>query len=163
MRENEKEIIISLQSIPWYQELSPTHFEKMVKISELVEVDAKQELFREGDLQDYLYIVVKGRIAIEMLVPSRGRMRIYTAEPMDVVGWSSVTPVVRRRTAGASAVLPSCLIRQDAAALRKLCEDDHDLGYIVMRRLANVVASRLLTTRLQLLDIFGHSGEEVNV
>jgi len=160
---NQKDLINTLQSIPWYQELSPTHFEKLVKISELVEVDAKQELFREGDLEDYLYVVVQGRIAIEMSVPSRGRMRIYTAEPMDVVGWSSVTPVVRRRTAGASAVLSSCLIRQDAVALRNLCENDHSLGYIVMRRLANVVASRLLTTRLQLLDMFADPEEEVNV
>jgi len=87
-------------------------------------------------------------------------MRIYTAEPMDVVGWSSVTPVVRRRTAGAQAVLPSCLARLDAAGLRKLCEEDHDLGYIVMRRMANVVASRLLTTRLQLLDMFANPKAE---
>ena len=159
----EQNLINALQSIPWYQELAPPHFEKLMKISELVEVDAKQELFREGDLEDFLYVVIQGRIAIEMSVPSRGRMRIYTAEPMDVVGWSSVTPVVRRRTAGASAVLSSCLIRQDAIALRKLCDDDHELGYIVMRRLANVVASRLLTTRLQLLDMFSHPEEKVNV
>ena len=105
---SQEELIRVLQTIPWYQELDPKHFDKLVGISSLVEVEAKQELFREGDPEDYLYIVIQGRVAIEMMVPSRGRMRIYTAEPMDVVGWSSVTPVVRRRTAGAQAVLPSC-------------------------------------------------------
>ncbi|MFC1997349.1 hypothetical protein ACFLXI_07060, partial [Chloroflexota bacterium] len=69
-------------------------------------------------------------------------------------------PGCARRTAGAQAVLPSCLIRQDASALRRLCEEDCDLGYIVMRRMANVVASRLLTTRLQLLDMFANPGVE---
>jgi len=157
---SQEELIRVLQTIPWYQELDQKHFDKLVGISSLLEVDAKQELFREGDPEDYLYIVIQGRVAIEMMVPSRGRMRIYTAEPMDVVGWSSVTPVVRRRTAGAQAVLPSCLVRQDAAALRKLCEEDCDLGYIVMRRMANVVASRLLTTRLQLLDMFANPEAE---
>jgi hypothetical protein len=45
--------------------------------------------------------------------------------------------------------------------LRQFCEEDHELGYIVMRRMANVVASRLLMTRLQLLDMFADpSGEE---
>ena len=155
-----EELIRILQTIPWYQELDQKHFDKLVGISSLLEVDAKQELFREGDPEDYLYVVIQGRVAIEMMVPSRGRMRIYTAEPMDVVCWSSVTPVVRRRTAGAQAVLPSCLVRQDAAALRKLCEEDCDLGYIVMRRMANVVASRLLTTRLQLLDMFANPEAE---
>ena len=153
---DQNELLNSLQTIPWFQEISPEHFEKIAGISSLVEVDAKQELFREGDPEDYLYIVLQGRVAIEMFVPGRGRVRIYTAEAMDVVGWSSVTPVVRRRTAGAQAVLPSCLVRLDAAALRKLGEEDHHLGYIVMRRMANVVASRLLTTRLQLLDMFAH-------
>jgi len=155
---NQEELIRALQTIPWFQEISPEHFGKMVDIASLVEVEANQELFREGDQEDYLYIVLQGRVAIEMFVPSRGRVRIYTAEPMDVVGWSSVTPVVRCRTAGAQAVLPSCLIRLDASELRQLCEEDHELGYIVMRRLANVVASRLLTTRLQLLDIFANPG-----
>ena len=83
-------------------------------------------------------------------------MRIYTAEAMDIIGWSSITPVVRQRTAGARAVLPSRLVRMQATALYKLCDEDHDLGYVVMRRLSNVVASRLLTTRLQLLDMFAH-------
>ena len=157
---NQQDLITTLQTIPWYQEISPEHFEKLAGISSMIEVEAKHELFREGDPEDYLYVVVTGRVAIEMMIPGRGRMRIYTAEPMDVVGWSSVTPVVRRRTAGAQAVLPSCLIRQDAAKLRALCEEDHELGYIVMRRMANVVASRLLTTRLQLLDMFANPGSE---
>jgi len=156
----QEELISILQTIPWYQELDPKHFNKLVGISSLIEVEAKQDLFREGDPEDYLYIVVQGRVAIEIMIPGRGRMRIYTAEPMDVVGWSSITPVVRRRTAGAQAVLPSCLIRQDAASLRQLCEEDHELGYIVMRRMANVVASRLLTTRLQLLDMFANPARE---
>ena len=41
-----------------------------------------------------------------------------------------------------------------ASKLKELCDQDHDLGYMVMRRLANIVASRLLISRLQLLDIF---------
>jgi CRP-like cAMP-binding protein len=155
-----QELITALESIPYFQEVSAEHFEKIAGISSLIELDAKQVLFREGDLEDYLYIVLQGRVAIEMFVPSRGRIRIYTAEPMDVVGWSSVTPVVRRRTAGAQAVLPSCLVRLDARGLRQLCDDDCELGYIVMRQMANVVASRLLTTRLQFLDMFAHPSDE---
>ena len=158
---NQQELLNALQTVPWLQRLSQEHFEKIVEIASLVEVDAKQELFKEGDAEDYLYIVIQGRVAIEMSVPSRGRTRIYTAEPMDEVGWSSVTPVVRRRTAGARAVLPSCLARLDSIKLRQLCEEDCKLGYIVMQRVGNVVASRLLATRLQLLDMFAHpTGEE---
>lgn len=154
------EIQAALQLIPWFQEIEADHFDSLCGIASLKSVEANEELFREGDKEDYLYIVLEGRIAIEIFVPGKGRQRIYTAEPMDVVGWSSVTPVVRQRTASARAVLPGRLILLDAPKLRQLCDQDHDLGYVVMRRLANVVASRLLVTRLQLLDMFAQPGQE---
>ena len=143
-----------LASIPWFGDLEPKHFEHMVQIAQVLDLEAGQELFKEGDKEDCLYIVINGRVALEIFVPHRGKVRILTAEPMDVVGWSAVTPVVRTRTAGARAVLPSRLVCLDSAGLRQLCEADHDLGYVVMRRIANIVASRLLVTRLQLLDMF---------
>lgn len=143
-----------LASIPWFTELGAQHFEQMLTIAKVCDIEAGEELFREGDKEDFLFIVVNGRVALEIFIPHRGHIRILTAEPMDVVGWSSVTPVVRTRTAGARAVLPSRLICLDSARLRQLCEEDHDLGYIFYRRIANIVASRLLVTRLQLLDMF---------
>lgn len=155
------ELKTALLSIPWFQELEPEHFEKMCGIACIRQVEANEELFKEGDPEDYLYVVLEGRVAIDIFVPGQGRKRILTAEPMDVVGWSSVTPVVHQRTAGARAVQSGRLVCLDASRLREMCEQDHDLGYIVMRRLANVVASRLLVTRLQLLDMFAHPGQEI--
>ena len=95
-----------------------------------------------------------GARALEIFVPHQGRVRILTAEPMDVIGWSSVTPIVRQRTASARAILPTKIIGLDSEKLRALCEEDHDLGYFVMMRIANIIASRLTVTRLQLLDMF---------
>jgi len=157
---NQENLVNALQTIPLFQEMDSEHFEKFKEVASLVEVDAEQVLFREGDQEDYLYIVVQGRVAIEMQFPGRGRIRIYTAEPLDFVGWSSVTPVVRARTAGAVAVLPSCLVRLDASKVRAMIDEDHEIGYIIMRRVANVVASRLLVTRLQLMDMFSHPAAE---
>ena len=64
-----------------------------------------------------------------------------------------VTPIVRQRTASAVALKDSILLALDGDGLRALCEADHDLGYIFMRRISNIVASRLLATRLQLYDL----------
>jgi CRP/FNR family cyclic AMP-dependent transcriptional regulator len=152
----QQELVKSLQAIPWFQAMSTEHFNKIVSIARIFKYEPGQVIFHEGDKEDFLYVVLEGRVAIEMSLPGRGRIRVLTADAMDVVGWSSVTPVVRQRTAGARAVLPSRLVAFDASELRALCEDDHDFGYYVMRRLANVVAGRLLTTRLQLLDMFGN-------
>lgn len=150
------EVVREFEKIPWFQELDPIHLQKISEISRLRHVRAGEVLFREGDSEDYLYIVVEGRVALDMFIPHKGRVRIYTAEPWDLFGWSSVTPVIRKRTAGAVAVVDGVVIAIHSEKLRQVCDEDHDLGYVVMRRLANIVASRLLVTRLQLLDMFAH-------
>jgi CRP-like cAMP-binding protein len=154
-----QEMIKALQIIPWFQVMTAEHFNKIVSIAKLVKFEPGQVIFHEGDKEDFLYVVLEGRVAIEISIPGHGRIRILTADPMDEVGWSSVTPVVRQRTAGARAVLPSRLVAIDASELRRFCDEDHDFGYYVMRRLANVVAGRLMTTRLQLLDMFANPVE----
>lgn len=151
-----KEIAALMQTIPWFQELRADHFDRLVSISCIMEFSPGEVLFKEGDKEDYLYVVLEGRIGVEIFIPGRGRTRIFTAEPMDVLGWSSVTPVLRQRTASARTVLPSRLIAFDAQNLRQVCDEDPTLGYVVMRRMVNVVASRLMITRLQLMDMFAH-------
>jgi CRP/FNR family transcriptional regulator, cyclic AMP receptor protein len=151
-----QETIKELQKIPWFQELEKKHLEKVASITTLRHVRPDEVLFHEGDKEDNLYIVIAGRIALEIFIPQRGKIRIYTVEPQDLFGWSSVTPVVHQRTAGATSVMDGLIACIDSEKLRQLCEEDHDLGYVVMRRLANIVASRLLVTRLQLLDMFSH-------
>jgi len=148
------EIKLELQRIPWFRDLTIQHLDMIANISELRRAKAGEVIFREGELGDRVYIVLDGRIALDMLVPPRGKIRFYTAEKWEVFGWSSVTPTIHQRTAGATAVTDSLLASVEAGKLRELCDADHDLGYLVMRRLANIVASRLLISRLQLLDIF---------
>ncbi|MBN2386080.1 MAG: Crp/Fnr family transcriptional regulator [Anaerolineales bacterium] len=158
----DRELIALLKKIPWFESLSQEYLERMVGIAVLRQVRAGEALFREGDKEDYLYVVLEGRIALEIFVPHKGKVRINTCEQHEVFGWSSVTPVVHQRTAGATAVIDSTVVGLDAEKLRQLCDEDHDLGYRVMRRLANVVASRLLVTRLQLLDMFADPEEMKN-
>jgi CRP/FNR family cyclic AMP-dependent transcriptional regulator len=152
----QQELIAALQSIPWFQELSDQHFDLICSITHLVDVDQDTTIFSEGDKEENLYIVLEGRVAVELFSSVQGKIRIYTAEPLEVIGWSSVTPVVRQRTASARAVLDSRLAAVDGRELRKLCDQDCELGYIIMRRIANVIAGRLMITRLQLLDLYAN-------
>jgi len=156
------DMIIELKQVPWFAELKQDHLKRMSAITTLHTFKAGQTIFREGDREDYLYVVQDGRVALDMYVPSRGKVLIYTAEQWDIFGWSSVTPDVHQRTAGAIAVLESRVLCVEAEKLRRLCEVDHDLGYLVMRRLADIVASRLMVTRLQLLDMFATPPEIKN-
>jgi CRP/FNR family transcriptional regulator, cyclic AMP receptor protein len=157
-----EEIHSALQKIPWFNSLTTEHFKKTAELAHLRRAKAGETFFREGDKQDYVYIVLEGRVALDIFVPHHGKVRFYTAEPFDVFGWSSVTPSVRQRTAGAVAVLDSTVVCIDAEKLRQFAENDHDFGYLLMRRLTNVVASRLMVTRLQLIDMFAGPTEMKN-
>lgn len=149
-----------LRTLPWFQRLSPAHFTFLKNITFLKSVAPGTVIFREGEPQDYLYILLEGRVALEIYVPGRGRVRLLTLEPTEVFGWSSVVPQVRRRTSTAVALVPSRLALMDANALLRLCDENPALGCLVMRRLSNVIAKRLLTTRLQLLDMYAKPQEE---
>lgn len=159
--DNHEELLSELKKIPWFQAIKPDHLQKIAEISHLKKIKSGDVLFREGDQGNYLYIVLEGRVALDIFIPHRGKIRINTAEMWDVFGWSSVTPTIHQRTAGATVVMDGLVVGIDSAKLRDACEEDHDLGYIVMRRLMHVVASRLQVTRLQLIDMFA-SPEEQN-
>jgi len=45
-------------------------------------------------------------------------------------------------------------IALDGKCLRTKCEENHDLGYEVLKRFARIMEERLEATRLQLLDLY---------
>jgi CRP/FNR family transcriptional regulator, cyclic AMP receptor protein len=147
----------TLRRIPWFAELSKAKLDCLASIATLHELEAGDQLFQEGDREDFLYVLLEGQVVLEIEVPTRGQVPIYTAEVLDTLGWSSMTPIVRQRTASARATQPCLLIGFNSKLLQQLCDDDCELGYIIMRRMANVVANRLLTTRICLLEMISQS------
>ena len=149
-----------LCSLPIFSDLTDQHVGVIAAITAIHPFQEGQEIFHEGDARDFLYIVLEGRIALEMHIPNRGRLRILTVEPQEVLGWSSVSDVASKRTVTARAVSGGNLLAIDAAKLHQACEKDPVLGYAVMHHVANVIAGRLLATRLQLLDMFSQPSSE---
>lgn len=143
----------ALHRIPWFMEFNQSQFDRLASISSFIELEPGEFLLKEGDREDFLFILLEGQISLEVEVPTRGQVPFFTAEALDVIGWESLTPIVRQRTASARVVKRSQLIGLQSKLLEQVCEEDHELGYIIMRRVANVVASRLLTVRLALMSI----------
>jgi hypothetical protein len=49
------------------------------------------------------------------------------------------------------------LLRLEAKLLTSLCENDHDIGFTIYRRVANVTAMSFLTTRIQMMNLIAES------
>jgi len=149
-----------IRSIPVFADLSENHQRILAAISSIRTFRENEEIFHEGDKSDCLYLVLDGRVALEIHVPNRGRARILTVEPQEMLGWSGITDVVPHRTLTARGVCDGRLLCIDAPKLIRACEQDHDLGFVVMHHVANVIASRLMVTRMQLLDMFSDPSSE---
>ncbi len=137
------------------QGLYPGHLDQIAAITTSTNWDAGTTVFREGDQDSFLYVVEEGRVAIEIAVPGRGRVVILTVGPGEVFGWSSIF-ADRHKTAAARTIEPAKALAIDAGRLRELCDAEPQLGYLLTRRILEVVSERLKATRLQLLDIYGH-------
>ncbi len=153
---NQIDLTATMKSIPWFLDLSTESVQRLTGIAEIQSFDADDIIFSEGEQNPYLYIILEGKVRLESYVPGRGSLPYLTVESLDAIGWSSLTPVVRQKTGTAVAIEPTRLLSFHADALMALCDTDCDLGYVIMRRLANIIASRLLNHRLHLLELISY-------
>jgi len=123
--------IDALKSIPWFLDFNSKQLERLADISAIIELQAGETLFCEGDRVDNMYIILDGQIGVDMMVPAHGSQRIYVAEPLDILGWSKMTPVVRQRVASTVAITDARLVVINGDDLAALCEEDHHIGYVV--------------------------------
>lgn len=119
-----------------------------------VRFEAGQRLFHEGEAADQLYLLRHGRIALEVSAPDRGAITFQTLGAGDIVGLSSLIPPYRW-TYDAKALELVRAIAMDAGCLRRKCEEDHDLGYELMKRFVPILLERLRAVRMQVLDVYG--------
>lgn len=150
---SQAETTTAIKSIPWFFDLSTESIQRLNSIAEIVSINKGNLIFEEGDQHPFVYIVLEGKVRLESFVPGRGSIPILTAESLDVVGWSSMTPVVRQKTCSARVIEDTRLLVFNADNLTTCCEKDCELGFVIMRRLANIVASHLLNHRLHLLEM----------
>ncbi|KAB2880492.1 cyclic nucleotide-binding domain-containing protein [bacterium] len=119
-----------------------------------VRYDTEQFIFHESEEARKVYLIRQGKVAVEIFVPGRGHVVIETLEAGDVLGWSWLVPPYYWHF-DARVVEPTRAIALDGECLRKKCEDNHEMGYQLLKRFFTVLSSRLQATRLQLMDVYG--------
>ncbi len=110
-------------------------------------------LARAGDPAHAFYLIQSGHVGIGSHLGERGAVRIQTLGPGDVVGWSWLLPPHEWQF-DARAVDSVHGLLFDAAWLREQCEQDHELGYHLLKELLAVVTRRLGACRIIQLDIY---------
>ncbi|MDE2215843.1 MAG: cyclic nucleotide-binding domain-containing protein [Planctomycetota bacterium] len=139
---------------PFLKSLESNHLKILAGCASSVQFDAGQFILREGEDANNFYIIRHGKVAIELFAAERGAITIQTIGAGEILGWSWLIPPYQWRF-DARAIEITRAIALDGKCLRTKCEQDHNLGYELLKRFAHVIALRLEATRLQLSDVYG--------
>ncbi|MGA7877052.1 MAG: cyclic nucleotide-binding domain-containing protein [Desulfoferrobacter sp.] len=102
---------------------------------------AEKVLFRQGEDADYLYLLEDGQLAI--IVEGEKKVVFPITEPGSIFGWSALVEP-RKYTASAEFAMDSKVMKLDGERLLRLFEQHPHEGLLIMRRLAGVIAGRLM-------------------
>lgn len=143
-----------LSEHPFFHGLDERYLKLVVGCASNVRFEAGQFIFHEGEQANHFYLIRHGIVALEVFAPNRGSLTIQTLDDGEILGWSWLIPPYQWRF-DARAVENTRAIALDGKCLREKCEEDHDLGYELLKRFASILGQRLEATRIQLLDIYG--------
>ena len=142
----------AIRSHPFFDGMKPQHLGALTKGAAEVKYRPGETLFNEGEPANRFFLLQQGSIILEAHQPSDGAAAVQLLAPGEVFGWSWLfapfTWHLRAR-----ALEHSRVIVLDGGRLLGMAEHDHDFGYELMKRIAQVVIHRLQATRRQLFEI----------
>ena len=144
----------TLRDLPVFAGLDDEQLAKVASICRRVDVDTGGELLKQGEPAEDLRVVLDGKFSLCLELGGGREECLLTLTRGEVIGWSAVLDQ-STWLASATALKPSTVLDLPGRAVRELCEQDHDIGYHLMRNLFTAVTARLHDTRLQLLDMYG--------
>jgi CRP-like cAMP-binding protein len=151
---NKDSLIEMLREIRFLHEIGTMHLEQIAKIAQVRDAVAGEIIFRQGDAAQFVYLVVGGKVSLEICAAGTGCQQILTLGPGELLGWSSLLEQLCY-TARARAHDATRLVEINVTQLLALCDRDPQFGYELMRQVAMSLAKRLSATRMQLLDVYG--------
>jgi CRP/FNR family transcriptional regulator, cyclic AMP receptor protein len=147
-----EELLAVMSRQPFVDEFQPEHIEKLTEFAKEVHFDRDQVIFHEGDECQEFYLIVKGRVAVEIEAPGH-TLRVQTLTAGDELGWSAML-MGRGKYFQARALENVDALAFHGPTILQNCRQDKAFGFALMYRMLGVVSERLQATRLQLLDMY---------
>jgi CRP/FNR family transcriptional regulator, cyclic AMP receptor protein len=144
-----------LAAQPFLRGLSQRQLDVLAGSAMPAEFKTGELIFNEGSPANRFYLLLSGEVALESPPEKRNDERepvlIEIIGAGSVLGWSWLFPPYFWHF-DARVLTPVKAIFLYGTRLREQCENDHELGYELMKRTAGVVIERLQATRLRLSE-----------
>jgi CRP-like cAMP-binding protein len=138
----------------FFNGLDARYLQLAVGCASNVRFNVGEFIFQEGEETNRFYLIREGKVALEVFAPGHGSLTVQTLGDGEILGWSWLLPPYRS-SFDARAVETTRAIVLDGKCLRGKCEEDHEMGYELVKRVASILGQRLDATIFRLLDIYG--------
>lgn len=146
------ELLTLVAQQPFFKEMSE-HLIRLLADSIMeVRFEPGDWLFRQGDPANRFYLILEGKVMIESEVKELGMVPIRTLGPGDDLAWAWLFPPYQMHFS-ACAIEPVRAIFFYGSRLREKCETNHELGYQLMKRVAEMVVRNLNATQQRLMEL----------
>jgi signal transduction histidine kinase/CheY-like chemotaxis protein len=143
--------------------LSDAQMEELTYLAVQQSFHAGQRIITEGEPLPNFYIVVKGKVALEMEIRIGSRTKRQAV--IDVIGdngflgWSEFLNLPASMSA--TAIEDTQLLAFEGNLVRKLCSRDTGLGYKIMQELLRLASGRFLQTRRTLAHVLAVTSHDL--
>ena len=137
-------------SHPFVSTMKREHLDLLCKNASEMSLKSGDIIFRQGDPANRFFLIESGQVALEAHEEGR-TVQVQTLGTNDLLGWSWLFPPFSWNFQ-ARALEPTRLIVLDGAHLLVTCEENHDFGYELMKRVSQIVIHRLQATRQRLVQ-----------
>jgi CRP/FNR family transcriptional regulator, cyclic AMP receptor protein len=135
---------------PFLRGLKPGHLRLLAESAMRMRYEGNELIFREGEPANRFYLIEHGRVSLESHGKDEPPISIQVIGREDVLGWSWLFPPFYWHF-DARALEPTTAIFFYGSRLREQCDQDHDFGFEMMKRMTQVVILRLQAARKDLL------------
>jgi CRP-like cAMP-binding protein len=135
-------------------QLSDEEVASLEALSTEVRFGAGEVIFEEDGAADTFYLIVHGKVGLELTSPGGPPLVLQTLRDGEIVGvtWFFQPYNWEWR---ARALAETTMVAFDAERVRGLCVDNCELERRLLRSIAKAIATRLHSARTQLLDLYG--------
>ncbi len=137
---------------PFLRGFAPAHLRLLADNAMRMRYDAGEIIFRKGDPANRFYLIEEGKVSLESPRRDQAPVVVQVIGPGDVLGWSWIFPPYDWQF-DARAVEPTTAIFFYGTRLREQCDEDHDFGFEMMKRMTQVVIHRLQAARELLVSM----------
>ena len=130
-----------LPNIPLFQTLEPAQVDLLKPLFEQVICPPDTTVFEQGERASYLYLLIKGEVAIRYKPYDGSVITLTRLRAGDVFGWSAVVGSTHY-TSSIVSETPIEALRIRGNHLLTLVREHPETGKIIVNRLASVVSSR---------------------